>query len=95
MFALLSNPRIRRVGLSTLLVVFPCFHRVDADEWTTWRGTQGNNHAAAGVDVPVKWNLKTGQNVLWKSEIPGRGHSTPIIIDEGIFLTTSETKGAT
>ena len=81
--------RSRRILVPTMLVVFTCFHHVHADEWTSWRGAEGKNHAAAGTSVPLRWNLATGENVLWKAKIPGRGHSTPLVIDEGIFLTTA------
>ena len=61
-----------------------------AEEWTTWRGRAGDNHAPAGTSVPLRWDVKTGQNILWKTKIPGRGHSTPLVIDEGIYFTTAD-----
>jgi outer membrane protein assembly factor BamB len=36
---------------------------------------------------PVKWSEK--KNIRWKTEIPGKGHSTPIVWGERIFLTTA------
>ncbi|MCC9603277.1 PQQ-like beta-propeller repeat protein [Stieleria sp. JC731] len=49
-----------------------------------------NNHAADNVNVPRQWNLETGENIAWKTKIPGRGHSTPIVTPAGIFLTTAD-----
>ncbi|MGB7329427.1 MAG: PQQ-binding-like beta-propeller repeat protein [Rubripirellula sp.] len=63
---------------------------VTADTWTQWRGSEGNNHAAAGTEAPLKWNLETGDGIAWKTAIPGRGHSTPLVLDDGIYLTTAE-----
>lgn len=68
---------------------------VAGDSWHVWRGRDGNNHAAATANVPESWNLATGENVRWKTEIPGRGHSTPIVVDNAIFLTTAELESET
>ena len=53
--------------------------------WPQWRGPSGNG-VAAGTP-PVKWSDTA--NVAWKVEIPGRGHSTPVIWGDRIFLTTA------
>lgn len=53
--------------------------------WPQWRGPDG-----AGVsterDLPVKWSAT--KNVAWKTAIPGRGHSSPIVWGNRVFLTT-------
>lgn len=59
-------------------------------DWPQWRGTDGENHADPSVEIPSQWDLQTGQNVAWKSKIPGRGHSSPVMTDEWIFLTTAD-----
>lgn len=95
MLALLFDSGAARIVSWILLGVFVHTHGVHADEWTTWRGAEGNNHAAAATRVPATWDLKTDQNVLWKTQIPGRGHSTPVVIDEGIFITTADSNEQT
>ena len=66
-----------------------------ADDWPCWRGPQGNNHAAAGTDAPRRWDLDSGLNIVWKTPVPGRGHSTPIVVGDSIFLTTSDLEAET
>jgi outer membrane protein assembly factor BamB len=61
-----------------------------ADQWPQWRGPNGDNHAASGSKVPLKWDFQSGNNIHWKLKIPGRGHSTPIVIEDGIFMTTAD-----
>ena len=63
---------------------------VSADTWTCWRGAAGINHAAEGTRAPTRWDFKTGENITWKTKIPGRGHSSPVILEEAIFLTTAD-----
>jgi len=54
--------------------------------WPGWRGplTAG---VAPHANPPVKWSEKT--NIRWKVALPGRGHSTPIVWGERIFLTAA------
>jgi outer membrane protein assembly factor BamB len=42
-------------------------------------------------DAPLTWNDKT--NLGWKVEIPGRGHSSPVVVGNRIFLTTAVPAG--
>ncbi len=66
-----------------------------ADNWPCWRGVEGNNHAAEDTDAPLRWDLETGQNVVWKTALPGHGHSSPVVIGDHIFLTTADTAAQT
>ena len=56
--------------------------------WSRWRGASGQG-AVTGDDYPDKWSTK--KNVLWKVRVPGRGFSSPIVWNDRIFLTTSNT----
>lgn len=69
----------------TIATVCLSFATVQAD-WLQWRGPQGNG-AAIGATPPTKWSA--GDNIAWKSEIPGRGSSTPVITGQRIFVTTA------
>jgi outer membrane protein assembly factor BamB len=62
--------------------------RSEAADWATWRGPNLNGIAAAGQTPPVAWS--ESKNVVWKTAIPGRGHSSPTIIGNQIFLTTAD-----
>ena len=56
--------------------------------WPSFRGHNASG-VADGYTMPVKWNLKTGDNILWKTAIEGLGHSSPVIWDQKIFLTSA------
>ncbi|HTM47525.1 MAG TPA: PQQ-binding-like beta-propeller repeat protein [Bryobacteraceae bacterium] len=58
-----------------------------AAEWPQFRGPSGGG--AASGSPPVEWNGESGKNILWKTEIPGLGHSSPIIWGDRIFLTSA------
>lgn len=57
------------------------------DEWPQWRGPTGQGHALDATDLPVEWSET--KNVAWKTPVPGRGHSSPVISDDRIWLTTA------
>lgn len=57
-----------------------------ADYWPQWRGPFGTGVSPAG-NPPVEWS--ENKYVQWKIELPGRGHSTPIVWGEKIFLTAA------
>lgn len=54
--------------------------------WPQWRGADSSGVCAAS-DLPTK--LTGAQDILWKTPIPGRGHSSPIVWEKRIFLTTA------
>lgn len=60
--------------------------------WWTWRGPNGNNIAAS---AEFKQTVLSRENVVWQAPVPGRGHSSPIVTDEAIYLTTADTKAGT
>lgn len=72
------------------LPVLICACLASGDDWPQWRGPDGNNHAADGTTVPVRWNFDNGENIDWRIKLSGRGHSTPIVIGDGIFMTTAD-----
>jgi outer membrane protein assembly factor BamB len=53
--------------------------------WPYWRGPAADGMAAG--DAPLHWS--DSQNVKWRTEIPGLGHSSPVIWGDRIFLTTA------
>ncbi len=58
---------------------------VEAD-WASWRGPTGNG-VAIEQDAPTKWSA--GQGIAWQSDVPGRGHSSPIVVRGQVMLATA------
>lgn len=57
-----------------------------AANWPAWRGPAGTG-VCAEKNLPTRWS--TTENVRWKTPLPERGNSTPIIWRDRIFLTQS------
>ncbi len=57
-------------------------------DWPQFRGP-GASGVAEGFATPTKWNAETGENIRWKTPIPGLGHSSPIIWGDKLFVTSA------
>ena len=55
-----------------------------AADWPGWRGPHGTG-TADGMGYPVNWSKDS--NLLWKTELPGPGGSTPAVAGDQIFVT--------
>ena len=55
-------------------------------QWPQFRGPQGQG-VSTEKGLPDEWS--STRNVLWKTAIPGRGHSSPVVWGDRIFLTTA------
>jgi outer membrane protein assembly factor BamB len=58
----------------------------EPDDWPQWRGPGGSG-VSADRRAPAQWGPDS--NIAWKTEIPGRGHSSPVVAGNRIYLTTS------
>jgi outer membrane protein assembly factor BamB len=56
--------------------------------WPSFRGPHASG-IADGQFPPVTWDVKKGTNVVWKTPIPGLGHSCPIVWGNCVFITTA------
>ena len=57
-------------------------------DWPWWRGPNRNGIASADQHPPLTWSET--ENVLWKSPVPGRGHGSPTVVGDQVFLATAE-----
>ena len=62
-----------------------------AKYWSRWRGPSGQGIVKSGKYTD-KWSPT--EHVKWKTAVPGRGHSSPIVWGDRIFLTTEYDDGA-
>ena len=56
------------------------------DNWPQWRGPRGQG-VSEEKNLPLEWS--STKNIKWKTAVPGRGHSSPIVWGNRLFLTTS------
>ena len=83
----LAPPRtISRTMVNAAVRLPPAGDR--SGSWPSFRGPQ-----AAGIadeqHLPDRWNVKTGENILWRTSIPGLAHSSPIVWGDRVFVTSA------
>ena len=57
-------------------------------DWPAWRGPTHDGIAPLGQNPPHRWSAT--ENVMWTSPIPGRGHGSPIVAGERVFVLAAE-----
>jgi outer membrane protein assembly factor BamB len=80
-------PLIRAAGLCLILLHACCVAR--ADSWPRFRGPNGTGVSELR-GVPTQWSENDYE---WVVELPGSGHSSPVVWDEALFLTTGQADG--
>ena len=86
---ILSGPRVGTLlGLIALIPAVTC--DAQTDNWPQWRGPLGTG-VAPHAQPPITWSEE--EHVRWKTSIPGRGHSTPAVWNDHVFLTTAVPTG--
>lgn len=83
-----GNFRILLSSALWLAVVNATFAGVNpANDWPAWRGPTRDGIAAPAQNPPLHWSETEG--VLWKVPIPGRGHASPTVVGDRIYLPVS------
>ena len=82
----LTTPSALRLSTSCVALI-ACLAANASSDWLNWRGPSGNGIAAEGQTLPVEFSET--KNLKWKVPVPGRGHSTPIVVGDRIFITTA------
>ena len=71
--------------LVTTITVLVAAVSVNAGNWSRWRGA--DNAGMSTGSAPLTWSAE--DNIKWAADIPGRGHSTPIVWGDRVFVTTA------
>ncbi len=61
---------------------------LSAQNWPMFRGPAASG-VADGTPTPVKWDVGTGDNVLWKTPVAGVAVSSPIVWGDRVFVSTA------
>ncbi len=59
-----------------------------SQQWSQFRGYRGTG-ILDNSQIPFTWNVKSGENIRWNISIPGLAHSSPVIWNDKVFVTTA------
>lgn len=90
-----SLPMTGLMTLPPVLIVFFAsmvvnFSSLGAQDWPQFRGP-GASGLGTGKATVISWNVETGENVLFRTKIPGLAHSSPLVMGDRVYLTTAVT----
>ncbi len=74
------------VSLAVAVVSLPA---AAADNWPSFRGLNAAGVAAAGQELPLRWDAETGRNIRWRLRVPGLAHSSPVVWSDRLFVTSA------
>jgi outer membrane protein assembly factor BamB len=72
----------------SLLICIGVAVEATAQNWTSFRGPYASGVADV-KSMPTRWDAEKSSNIRWKTPIPGFGHSSPIIWENKVFITTA------
>jgi outer membrane protein assembly factor BamB len=78
-------------GFSAFLLLLGAAIGARAEVWPGWHGLEKQGVAAS--PCCTQWAIDS--NVVWKTAVPGEGHSSPIVTEDAVYLTTSFPVGMT
>jgi outer membrane protein assembly factor BamB len=77
---------MRWICLSLLFALLFVNPDARGENWTEFRGPTGQG-IYAGKNLPTEWS--TTKNVAWKTTIPGKGWSSPVLFDGRVYVTSA------
>jgi outer membrane protein assembly factor BamB len=60
----------------------------ETENWPCWRGPRGDG-TSRETGVPRTWDGPKGEQIAWQVEVPGKGHASPIVWGDRIFLVSA------
>jgi outer membrane protein assembly factor BamB len=66
---------------------------IAAQDWPWWRGPTRDGVAPAGQNPPSSWSQT--KNVLWSAPLPGRGHASPTVVGNRVFIPVADEAAGT
>lgn len=79
----------KRSSLLSAFIILAWFapNLTAAENWPGWRGPRGDGSVADDPRLPTKWSV--AEDLVWKTPLPGKGHASPIIWNDRIFIVSA------
>lgn len=74
-----------RLLVATLVLILVTASASLAENWPGWRGPRGDG-SSQETGIPTRWSPE--ENIAWKVEVPGKGHASPVVWGDRIFIAT-------
>jgi len=78
--------KLKPIRLILLLLITSSVFFAQAQNWPGWRGPNADG-TSSEINLPTEWD--SVKNIIWKSEVPGAGYSSPIIWGDKLFILSA------
>ncbi|HET6861718.1 MAG TPA: PQQ-binding-like beta-propeller repeat protein [Pyrinomonadaceae bacterium] len=80
---------VRQINVTTVKTLRSSTKPADSSgSWPSFRGPHASG-VVEGQNLPDEWSPKTGNNILWRTLIPGLAHSSPVVWGNTVFVTSA------
>ena len=66
---------------------------VGKKDWPQWGGSYGRNNTPEGKNIPIKWNVETGENILWSMPLGSETYGNPVVANGKVYIGTNNENG--
>lgn len=93
LIAAMKEDTTMRLFLATVLAALLVTPSAFAENWPHWRGPHFDG-ISQGADLPLAWTYSSEkqENIRWRVDLPGPGGATPIVWNDRIFVTSTDSE---
>lgn len=74
--------------IAAIVIMMPECNNTGNEQWPSFRGLMARGYLEDSKP-PASWDINNKEDILWKMPIPGLGHSSPVIWNGFLFVTTA------
>lgn len=90
---LLGHQNIRAEDPTKLVSERIAAMKVGSKDWPQWGGSYSRNNTPDGANIPVKWDVESGENILWSMPLGSETYGNPVVANGKVFVGTNNGNG--
>ncbi len=67
--------------------------KVGPHDWPQWGGSTSRNNTPDGVNIPISWNVDTGENILWSMPLGSETYGNAVVANGKVYVGTNNGNG--
>ncbi len=66
---------------------------VKPHDWPQWGGSPARNNTPLGADLPIEWDVESGENVRWSAALGSETYGNPVVANGKVYVGTNNGSG--
>jgi len=67
--------------------------KVGPKDWPQWGGSYSRNNTPDGKNIPIKWDVNTGENIRWSMPLGSETYGNPVVANGKVYVGTNNGNG--